>query len=239
MFDRRTLSHSPIEPIVGREFVGEHIRTQRPFEHLAISNCRFEGCSIALNDSPGARTIIRNVQFQANRVRGCSVGPAVLEDVVIDGLSTADLFQVWGAALRHVTLRGRIGRLMVSNIHSASAREADISRFQDANREYYANTDWALDIADADFVEADLRGVPGRLVRRDPETQFLVLRENLLDGRWRSINLAGTWWATSLQGMLDDRIEAEVHVAPRRSRDFKILLEGLRRLRSAGIAEAD
>jgi hypothetical protein len=40
----------------------------------------------------------------------------------------------------------------------------------------YADIEWALDISEAVFSDVDLSYVPGDLVRRGPETQFLIRR---------------------------------------------------------------
>ena len=235
MFDQPT--SSPDRDFHGRTFAALHGEAGAAYESLAFSRCRFEGCSLGSRDTIDRRSIVRNVSLVDCRVRGCATGPAIFEDVTVSGLVTANLFQLWGPAFRHVVLRGKIGRVMISNIHSTLASRPEQRAFQQANRDFYADVDWALDIAEAQFEEADLRGVPGELVRRDPDSQVVVRRDRLLDGRWRTLDLRGTWWATSLQGMLDDGIESEVLVAPTRDPDFDRLRRGLLILRDEGIAE--
>lgn len=44
--------------------------------------------------------------------RKCSVRAAVVEDVLVHGLKTSGLFQTWAAVFRHVTLKGKIDRVM-------------------------------------------------------------------------------------------------------------------------------
>jgi len=171
--------------------------------------------------------------------RGVQVGPVILEDVVIDGLRTAQLLQVWGPALKHVAIRGRIGRLMISDLHDPSASPEDKRAFKAANAAYYKTVDWAIDISDAEFEEADFRGVPGELVRRDSRDQALVRRNDLLDGRWRSVDLTGTWFGTALELMLDRNWESYVLVAPRRDKAYGILVKAIGRLRDAGVAVSD
>jgi hypothetical protein len=81
----------------------------------------------------------------------------VLEDVVIDGLKTHDPLFVWAAALRHVVIRGRVGSLAFrSRVAPAIAAAAQESAFETANRTFYSTVDWALDISEAEFTEADL-----------------------------------------------------------------------------------
>jgi hypothetical protein len=108
-----------------------------------------------------------------------------------------------------------------------------------ANRDYYATVDWALDIREAEFKDFDCRGVPSRLVRRDPETQIMVTRERVL-GSGDQIAAGGPFWQSWLKLFLQDEWYADgILVAPNRDRRFKELAEGLRALRRAGVAEAD
>ena len=94
--------------------------------------------------------------------------------------------------------------------------------------------------AEAEFQEADLRGVPGHLVRRDPATQVLVTREKAESLLWKDVDMSGTHWVTSLAFFVQHSVlPSIVLVAPKRSRDFNRLREGLERLRAAGIAEPD
>jgi len=69
---------------------------------------------------------------------------AVAEDVVVgarevaalvDGLQTSDLHQAWGALFKHVTLRGKIGRLMVSPLISSRHRNTPEQAAFDEQRE--------------------------------------------------------------------------------------------------------
>jgi hypothetical protein len=98
------------------------------------------------------------------------VKAAVLEDVIVDSLKTIGLLQVWGAALKHVTLRGRVGEIMFSpQVDLGLAPEDVQSAFRKANAAYYRSVDWAIDIREADPDDLELAGIPGRLVRRNPE----------------------------------------------------------------------
>ncbi len=177
--------------------------------------------------------------FRDCRVRGIGIGPVIVEDTLIDGLWTAQPVFVWGPALKHVTIRGRVGSVMISDVHKPAASPVEERAFLDANRAYYRSVDWALDITEAEFEEADIRGVPGDLVRRDPRDQVLVRRDDLLDGRWRSIDLDGTYWPTSLQLMLNHNWESQVLLAPRGDKAYRMLVRGLMRLRDAGIADVN
>jgi hypothetical protein len=75
------------------------------------------------------------------------------------------------------------------------------------------------------------------LIRRDPETQVVVTREKAIEGAWRNLDLSKTWWATSLEFFVKRGDADVVLVAPKRDRKFRDLLDGLKALRDAGVAE--
>jgi hypothetical protein len=147
-----------------------------------------------------------------------------------------------GALFKHVTLRGKIGRLMVTPLigprHLNTPEQAAFDEQREAY--YYQNVDWALDISEAEAVELELAGIPARLVRRDPETQAVVTRQAALSGEWRDLKrVQGTVLGLGIQQMLKRGDDDTVLVAERRARDFKQLREGIQELRAAGVAEPD
>ena len=217
------------------------------FSDLQFRRCQFLTCYISITENPALRSTVRNVQVHHCDVQASSVGNAILEDILVDGLKTHGRFDTWGAVFKHVTLKGRIGNLKISDFivaadASPALRHKINLRFQAANAEYYRNVDWAWDISQAEFEECELRGVPGHLVRRDPETQVLLKREKVLAMRseWQRLDLSKTHWPVALSDLLaDERIVSEVLVAPKRDPRFKELLNGLNLLRRAGVAEPD
>lgn len=235
----------------------EHFRdysSGRVFEDLEFRRCHFLWCRISETNNPRRRSVVRNIRFIDCEEGACIVFTPILEDVLIDGFRTSARgpFQTSGAAFKHVTLRGKIGQVMTSPlvppglIHIVKEVLFGLDpypkyqrAFDAANAAYYETVDWALDITEAEFQEADIRGVPARLIRRDPATQVVVTRQKALEGRWRNLDLSGTHWATSIQFLIDGRDEDVVLVAPKRHRNYRKLLDGLKMLRDAGVAEPD
>jgi len=208
----------------------------------AFVQCHFEGAVLVQPplERPDLRARIVAVQLIGCSETGVALETAILDDVVVDGLKTSDLLQLWSCALRHVVLRGRIGRIMFSPLVDLLDRKPELNAlWRRANDEFYSSVDWALDISAGEFQECEIRGIPGRLIRRDPETQVVVTREKVLSGKWRDVDLEGTHWGLSIEFMLRRGDADVVLVAPKRDRKYKKLLEGLRRLRDAGIAEPD
>jgi hypothetical protein len=213
----------------------------RVFRDIEFIRCQFlsSALSIPVQFDPMLRSTVQNIQLVNCEQRGCSLACAIVQDVLVDGFKTNGLFQIWGAAFRHLTIRGKIGRLMISSAVSPGRATDGQQRMYDiANEEFYSSVDWAIDITQAEFEECDLRSrIPVGLIRRDPETQIVITRSRVLDGKWRELDLSKTHWGVSIENLLRDGCEARIFIAPKRSKNFDNLLIGLQMLRSAGIAE--
>lgn len=212
----------------------------RTFSDLEFRKCRFISSAISITRMPELRSAVRNVRLIQCEQRGCALEAAIVEDVLVDSLKTNGLLQTWGAVFKHVTLRGKIGRVMISPaVATGTATPAQQRAFDEANAAYYAGVDWALDIREAEFEEGEIQRVPARLIRRDPRTQVVVKREKAMQGTWRQLDLSRTHWATSLEFLLERGDPDVVLVAPKRHRKYRDLLDGLKALRDAGVAEPD
>lgn len=219
---------------------------RRIYTGARFERCRFENCWIYTSYDPQRRAIVRDITLVNCEVQAVGIERPILEEVVVDGLRTHALIQTWAAVFKHVTFRGKVGRIMTSSLIGIDAATGERpARFQKAfdaaNAAYYATVDWALDIREGEFQELDLRGVPAHLVRRDPQTQVVVTREKATEERfWRTLDLSRTYGPTALEMFLyRTTAPAIVLVAPKRARDFTELLAGLQRLRDAGVADPD
>jgi hypothetical protein len=223
------------------EFTAFHDRGGNVYEGLHFKKCTFISSSVSITYDPANRTTVRDVTLERCQVVGSSLRCAVVEDVLVDGLKTSDLHQAWGALFKHVTLRGKIGRLMVTPlIGSRHLHTPEQKAFDEQREAYYETVDWALDISEAAAVELELAGIPARLIRRDPETQAVVTRQAALSGEWRRLGrVQETALGVMIQQMLKRGDDDTVLVAERRARDFKQVLAGIQELRAAGVAEPD
>ena len=213
---------------------------QREYSNMVFRNCEFVGCSLGFPREPKKRQRLTHCKFYDIEQRGSTLNGTIVEEVLVDGFKTNGLFQTWGAVFKHVTFRGKMGRIMLSPLLVVHPDKVKLQQaFIEANKTYYETVDWALDISEAEFAEADLRGVPGHLIRRDPETQVLIWREKAILETWRKLNLTRTYWPTALEFFLKSGAESIVLVAPKSDREFNELLEGLNMLREAGVAEQD
>jgi hypothetical protein len=183
---------------------------------------------------------VQNVKLIGCEVRGCAIDTAIIEEVVVDGLKTHTFLKTWGAVFKHVTLRGYIGKIMISPaVFLGTAKPKEQLAFDEANAAYYSTVDWALDISEARFQECDIRRVPAYLIKRDPETQVVITREKALEGKWKQLDLSRTYWTTAIEYLLGFGLQDKVLVAPKRSSKYRDLLDGLKMLRDAGVAEPD
>jgi hypothetical protein len=213
------------------------------FSDLEFRRCHLQSCALSMARQPNLRSTVRNVQLIGCSQRGCRVDCAILEDVVVDGFKTNGLFQAFGAVFNRVVLRGKIDRLMLSNDVLPSGqlseedRQHEIDIFREANTRCYQHVDWALDISQGEFKELDIRGIPARLIRRDPETQIVVTRQRVLRQDWRDLDFHAAITPFSLDLMLQWESPDLVLIAPKRHPKFRSYLEDLRLLQEAGVAE--
>jgi hypothetical protein len=138
------------------------------FENLSFETCEFVSCGLSITRDPTRRSTIRNVRLSNCTFRSGGIDAAFLEDIEVNGLHTRNLLQVFGAALKHVTLKGRIGQVIFSPLFDpvGAWKEPEVqATFARANASYYRSVDWAIDIREADAEELELTGIPGRLVR--------------------------------------------------------------------------
>lgn len=248
---------------IGQTFVARHPPPGRAHVGHRFERCFFDNCSVYPADTIHRRTTFREIQLVDCRVWACHVFHAVIDGVVVDGLKTGGGggrtigFSVIGCALRHVVLRGQIGSIDISLAtepwHPTKpslmkrlfpkgdpGRRAPESDIDGANARFYEDLDWALDISEGSFYSLQLRGVPASLIRRDQATQAIVTRAKARDRAWESLDLGDTYWPLVLASFVDyDTADDIVLVAPRRTPRFKALVEGIKKLRDAGVAEQD
>jgi hypothetical protein len=213
------------------------------YSGFVFRRCTFHSCDVSITDDPRLRTTVQDVQLiDCVRKRDpAGLSCPIVEDCLIENLKIEELLQTWGAVFKHVTFKGRIGSIMLSTClcPTSTTTEAMQRAFEQANAAYYSTVDWALDISQAEFEDCEIRGIPARLIRRDPETQVVVTREKAMRGEWRRLDLAKTYWQVALDVFLKRGDANAVMVAPKRAKDFKHLLRGLQLLREAGVAEPD
>jgi hypothetical protein len=220
------------QQITGQEF--EQLRsygTGHTFSEIDLNRVKFVSCVFGQQDDPEFGFVVRDVTATRCRVDTCTVEGVRFEDVTVDGLATRHQ-GLGGCLFRHVTLKGKIGPILTTPVSRgvpAETREA----MNAAMVAYYKDVDWALDISAAEFSDADFYMVPGDLVRRDPETQFLLRRDVVTPAK-DSLPVGAKIAASRFESTPFDSIVA---VVSRRSKNFARDLEEFERVRKAGLAE--
>jgi len=137
-------------------------------------------------------------------------------------------------------MRGRFGNVNINASYTAARGLPEVQRkFAESDERYYAGVDWALDIRDAQSLGLGIRGIPVHLIRRDSATQAIVLRKQISELKWKNIDLNDTWWNSTLSSAASKANCDVVLIAPKLDKSFAAQVEGIRRLREAGIAEPD
>lgn len=215
-------------------------------EDMTFRECLFENCALSLTQGISRMSEVRRVEMVGCAVNGCDTGPMVVSEVSISGLKTNDLLIFWSPYLDRVALSGEIGKIKVNAEGGTATVGNDRQKpFDDYRAKFYAGVEWALDISKARFKEFDIRGVPGRLIRRDPESQVLITRERALQvatpGWNQQLDPSNKLWPFMIDLFLGDGDEDTVFVAPLGAAKAKRdpLLKGLQELRRIGLAEPD
>lgn len=215
-------------------------------DRLVLEDHYFEGCSFAncgfsLTKDIACRSTARRIEIVNCKLNGCYIGAAILEDIKVDDLKTNDLQIFWGSVFRHVVFSGNIGKVKINPFVDPVDRSPAAQRPFDEHREhYYEVADWALNISQARFSEFDVRGIPSKLIRLDPESQAVVTRQRAMRPGWRDkVSPWNKLWPFMIDLFLKDGDPDMVLVVPLGAPKAKRgnLLRGLRELRSLGVID--
>jgi len=212
---------------------------------FTVIDCEFSGC-VARRDEGAPFNLFERIDLDRTSQMNCTVFDAVFRDLSLRGLKRlgdAPLF-LWGCVFERVALSGRISAVKINgNVLSRSRETAEENqRRREAHdlfvRDFYAKSDWALDIAQAEFPGGiSFEAVPGDKIRRDPDRQVLVTRSALAASDWRALDFDGTALDIALSWFERYSIFDSVVLAARSDRKWsKRDLAVLARLRNAGIA---
>jgi hypothetical protein len=216
----------------------EDLRNTGPdqvIEDYDLDRCTVVVGRLAQRTSHTPSLVVRRVNATQCTLDNCLAVGVRFEDVTFDNIVTkGGLTHFRGCVLSHVMFKGRAGSIMVSSPIPRPDEDDVRPEAHQALVDAYKSVDWALDITQAEFVDVALHFVPGDLVRRDPETQFLVRREHRAELANRNLP-DGTARFFSLFDVIP--FDSMVMVAPKRSRHFRSLLTRFEGLRKVGLAE--
>ena len=206
----------------------------RTIAGVELVRCAFTASTLSQFDDPGLGLVVRDVTATRCVASRSFLQGVCLDNVLVDGLTTKSRLELNGCALRHVTLRGRVGSwgILPPNFSMPHAMQA---AFTAALIAYYKDVDWALDISQAEFDSApSIYYVPGHLVRRDPNTQFLLRRDAVADVDPASLPDFASIAISRFEATPFDSLVA---VAPTRSKKFPKILAHYQELRDRGLAD--
>ena len=219
----------------------------RAHGELDVRDTRYERCIFDNCSGIGGRAVgieLIDCTTWASRVRNVH-----LEDCLIHNLKTSyggggrtSPFFFWGGTMRRVTITGTVGGVIWNAPEGMWKRSPEaLARSKAAQRYYESVDDWALDVSEARFRSVPtLRfGPPGRLIRRDPDTQPLITiraAQRVLDLKPADIGV----WRIVLEGLVKagwpDGIVLMPALGARKAQREKELA-GLERLRQVGAFE--
>ncbi|MEU3622782.1 hypothetical protein BS329_09740 [Amycolatopsis coloradensis] len=207
------------------------IESAATFTDLAFEQCAFVGGVIMQeHDDPTYPLALSNISLHK-----CKVGNVVLyglrcDNVVVDTLSHGKPIEFEACVFDRVTFRGSLGAVRFSPAIDEEPRKS----FAPGAAKLYEEIDWALDITEAEFSDIEIWDVPGHLVKRDPETQFLVRRATAAAA---DIDALPPYARVLVERAAEAPYDTSVLAAPIRSKSFEEALDALRTLRDLGIAE--
>ena len=201
---------------------------------ILLKNVFFQHCYLSHIRNPAKRPLVQNVILTKCKVNQCSIDSGVLENVLIDHLKCLSTMLCRRTALRHVTLKGKIGVIRFL-LPVTGEPPKEVARMKQANEEYYNTVDWALDITEAQFKDVYIRDIPTHLIRRDPETQMIVAPQSTWKKDFRELDYLDMGFNSQLYDFVKQGEPDMLLIAPRRSKYFEDKMNDLERLREAQI----
>jgi len=218
--------HIDSQTIQGAKLIG----SGRTYEGARLVNCALNSCVLAQFDDPEFSLVVRDSLLQGCRVDRCSVQGALFERVAVEGLTTAQVHRLYGCVFNQVVLRGKIGPIMALMPHSGLAGRGSHVAGMVAK---YRDVEWALDISEASFSDADFYGVPGDLIRYDDSTQVLLRRGKFADVTPEDLPPYARIWVSRFD---ESPFDSLIGVAPKRSRNFSKYMHDIEWLHSQNLA---
>ncbi|MFH7595278.1 hypothetical protein WDV06_09265 [Streptomyces racemochromogenes] len=205
--------------------------SNRTYQSTRIAGCKFSACHLAQFDDPEFNLVIKDAAIENCGFDRCSIQGVMFDNVVIEGMRFKQLHRVYGCVFRNVRFLGKVGPVIVMGPHASLARR---EKMADGIIRKYREIDWAVDISEAIFSDADFHYVPGHLIRRDPETQILLHREKFVDIPASDFPPYARIWVSRFEVSPFDSLVA---VAPKASRKFADYMRDLVWMRENDLAE--
>jgi len=201
-----------------------------------FERCTFEGNGITSFGDPENRPIISNIQLNKCRVYSWFTG-VQFENIQINDMATGKnhLF-LFACVYKHVKLSGNIGTLIISDdwgIDTIKHKKKNLI-YSKANREYFRDVDWAIDISEVNASGIEIRGgIPISQIIRNKENQMIITREEAELGRWKEIsNIDTSVIKLAIEDIIHSEEEEGIIVLGSRSKNYQknlIILQEMKR----------
>lgn len=214
-------------------FAGLRARGAVRVQDVRAVDCTFVSC----HTDPRAFATFEHIEIERVVCRSSALSNVICRHVTVD---TCTVKGKPGRPEPFVVKNGLYDRVkLVGDFEGGVLLRTDTYRCSDAIKKriatFYDDVEWALDIRGARFRALTLRGVPGHLVRRDPERHVLLRQDRLAaDSSWRRWNKRLT---VHLELALDKPGDWIFHIANDLSPRFQEQLADIAKLREAGFAE--
>lgn len=228
MQTQRSIQRIPSQPCLTRRRPtrGEAIRG------VVVDGLTLEDCRTELGPPDELRPIIEQCEITRLTLKRSSLIGAIVRDVTVNGIR-ADAISGFFTAneFERVTIMGNVGQLVIRARPSYEPLEEP---YTNALASIDASSpEWSLDIAQARG-KISIRGYAADRVRIDPETQAVVRRADVVDGRWQAL-VAGTLVTPQIELALGMGWPDVVLVADRSTDRLDADMAALARLRAEGI----
>lgn len=177
-----------------------NVRLRASQERFSFQRCTFEACSISVVRDATTRLIVSDGEIIDCKIRGGGLRGIHLRDITARNLRFFSAPQILGCVFEHVTLGGKMNQLII-NGELPTVDDPDL--FEESARAAYRTIDWAIDISELDCPDLSVRGIPGRLIKRDRQRQLVVTREQALAAPWQEADLRDTNFAAAIDQMLE------------------------------------
>jgi hypothetical protein len=193
-------------------------------------------------------TVIRNTSFIKCTVSaGCVLDQTAIEDCLVEDTTVRHgRLIAKGCVFKHVKIKGIFtGGALLASSYCYTEIDKITHIYKEcivAEKKYYKKVDWAIDISEMVSKDFEIIGVPVDLIRRNPELQVIVRKENVpID------------YADKLKDKVDSIILLHLNrlfnayrplneiiiIASQQSKYFKEYIAGIKVLRKLGIADKD
>lgn len=209
------------------------IKNVATISNLSFEQCTFEGGAIVQEEADASyQLVIEHVSLKRCKTGSTQIHGVRFKNVTVDTLRHPAIVFI-GCVCERVVLRGNFGDIRFRQPDDEEEKRV----LAPAAAAIYETVDWALDISEAKFTNLEILDIPGYLVVRDPETQFLIRRDAAAALTPDQIANLSTWAQIYVERAVDVPYETVVAAAPVRSKSFDVAMQALESLRELGIME--